>query len=154
MHEKIGHLGIFVSASVAKKEHQEFASNIDLIDCLPPGLYEAVITEKNSDSANIDLVTGDYISRFEARSLEDIRAMGGNTLEDERCFAAVARLSEVNHGLYRTTVQPVVRALATEQGAEFLRRMHPQRVGYELFSDHNPFLQPLAAVAETVITWH
>jgi len=29
IHDKIGHLGIFVSGSVAKKEHGEFASNID-----------------------------------------------------------------------------------------------------------------------------
>ncbi|MGD9273197.1 MAG: DUF3141 domain-containing protein, partial [Desulfobacterales bacterium] len=54
------------------------------------------------------------------------------------------------NGLYRTTAQPIVRAFATEQGAEWLRRMHPLRVGYELFSDHNPALQPLAAAAETV----
>ena len=38
VHDKIGHLGIFVSGGVAKKEHAEFASNIDFIDCLPPGL--------------------------------------------------------------------------------------------------------------------
>ena len=36
VHETIGHLGIFVSGSVAKKEHDEFANNIDLIDVLPP----------------------------------------------------------------------------------------------------------------------
>ena len=44
VHEQVGHLGIFVSAGVARKEHDEFASNIDLIDVLPPGLYEAVLT--------------------------------------------------------------------------------------------------------------
>src|SRR5215218_7296476 len=32
VHDTVGHLGIFVSGGVAKKEHQEFASNIDLID--------------------------------------------------------------------------------------------------------------------------
>ena len=32
VHESIGHLGIFVSAGVARKQHQEFTSNIDLID--------------------------------------------------------------------------------------------------------------------------
>ena len=37
IHESVGHLGIFVSGGVAKKEHQEFASNIDLIDVLQPG---------------------------------------------------------------------------------------------------------------------
>src|SRR6185295_17063584 len=41
VHETVGHLGIFVSGGVAKKEHSEFSSNIDLIDVLPPGLYEA-----------------------------------------------------------------------------------------------------------------
>ena len=41
IHDTVGHLGIFVSASVARKEHDEFASNIDLIDVLPPGFYEA-----------------------------------------------------------------------------------------------------------------
>jgi hypothetical protein len=150
VHETIGHLGIFVSGSVAKKEHQEFASNIDLIDCLPPGLYEAVIQKKAPDAANAELVSGGYISRFERRTLEDIRALGGNSLEDERCFAAVARLSEAAHGLYRTAAQPLVRGLATEQGAEWLRRMHPLRLGYELFSDRNPAVKSLASDAARV----
>ena len=52
IHESIGHLGIFVSGSVAKKEHDEFASNIDLIDVLPPGLYEAVITPKDGTTGS------------------------------------------------------------------------------------------------------
>ena len=42
IHESVGHLGIFVSGGVAKKQHDEFSSNIDLIDTLPSGLYEAV----------------------------------------------------------------------------------------------------------------
>ena len=150
VHETIGHLGIFVSGSVAKKEHQEFAENIDLIDCLPPGLYEAVFQMKTPEVANVELVSGGYISRFERRTLDDIRAMGGNTPDDERCFAAVARLSEATMGLYRTTVQPVVRAFATEEGAEGLRRLHPLRLGYAFFSDRNPTMQPLAQAAHTV----
>jgi pimeloyl-ACP methyl ester carboxylesterase len=150
VHETVGHLGIFVSGSVAKKEHQEFAGNIDLIDCLPPGLYEAVLEKKTPDAANVELVSGDYIARFERRSLEDIRALGGNSLEDERCFAAVARLSEAANGVYRTAVQPLVRGLATEQTAEWLRRLHPLRLGYELFSDRNPAAKALASAAEQV----
>jgi pimeloyl-ACP methyl ester carboxylesterase len=148
VHETIGHLGIFVSGGIAKKEHQEFASNIDLIDCLPPGLYEAVIQKKTADAAHAELATGDYISRFERRTLDDIRGLGGNTLDEERCFAGVARLSDVNLGLYRTILQPLIRSLATEQSAEWLRRLHPLRLGYELFSDRNPVAKPLAAAAE------
>ena len=148
VHETIGHLGIFVSGGIAKKEHQEFASNIDLIDCLPPGLYEAVIQKKTSDADHVELVTGDFISRFERRTLEDIRALGGNTIEDERCFAAVARLSEAIHGLYRTLAQPAIRDMSTEQSAEWLRRTHPLRLGYELLSDRNPAVKPLAEMAQ------
>ncbi|MDP4726727.1 MAG: DUF3141 domain-containing protein, partial [Desulfobacterales bacterium] len=123
---------------------------IDLIDCLPPGLYEAVIEAKTPEAANVELAAGSHISRFESRTLDDIRALGGNTPDEERCFAAVARLSEVTNDLYRTAAQPIIRAFATEQGAEWMRRTHPLRVGYELFSDRNPALQPLAAVARTV----
>jgi pimeloyl-ACP methyl ester carboxylesterase len=148
VHESVGHLGIFVSGSVAKKEHQEFAGNIDLIDCLPPGLYEAVIRKKTADAAHVELASGDYISRFERRTLDDIRALGGNTLDEERCFAAVARLSEAANGLYRTAGQPLVRGLATEPAAEWLRRVHPLRLGYELLSDRNPAARALASAAE------
>ncbi len=150
VHESVGHLGIFVSGSVAQKEHREFTSNIDFIDCLPPGLYEAVMEETSEDTANIDLVDGAYISRFERRTLDDIRALGGNDLEDERCFAAVARLSEMTHGIYRTAAQPIVRALSNDQTAEWLRRSHPLRLGYELISDQNPMMEPLSAAAEWV----
>lgn len=34
VHDDVGHLGIFVSGKVARKEHDEFAHNIDLIDVL------------------------------------------------------------------------------------------------------------------------
>src|SRR6185369_17995502 len=66
IHESIGHLGIFVSGSVAKKEHREFSSNIDLIDTLPPGLYEAVIESKTGETANPELAGGNWVMRCEA----------------------------------------------------------------------------------------
>jgi pimeloyl-ACP methyl ester carboxylesterase len=74
VHETVGHLGIFVSGGVAKKEHNEFSSNIDLIDMLPPGLYEATFERKSGDTSNPDLVSGDWVMRCEARTLDDIRA--------------------------------------------------------------------------------
>ena len=72
-----------------------------------------------------DLVGGDYLVRFEARTLDDIRALGGNDEEDDRKFATVARVSEINLGLYRTFVQPWVRAWANEGFAEWMRELHP-----------------------------
>jgi hypothetical protein len=150
VHESVGHLGIFVSGGVAKKEHDEFASNIDLIDVLPPGLYEAVITRKDPKDTRADLITGDYLVRFETRDLDDIRAFGGNDVEDERRFATVARISEINLGLYRMFLQPWVRSLANQGFADSMRRLHPLRLQYELFSDANPLMQALTAMVEAV----
>src|SRR5271165_6822052 len=141
LHQSIGHLGIFVSAKVATKEHEEFAKAMDLIDVLPPGLYEAEFVEKTSDLPHAELVSGKYLVRFEPRSLNDIRALGGNDVEDDLRFATVARLSEINQGLYRRFVSPFVKATATEQSAQWLRQMHPHRLRYELFSDKNPFIR-------------
>ena len=143
IHESIGHLGIFVSGSVATKEHDQFASNIDLIDVLPPGLYEAVMTPKHPDEDDADLIGGDYLVHFEARTLDDIRSLGGNNEEDEKRFATAARVSEINLGLYRTLFQPWVRGFANEGYAEWMRRLHPQRLQYEIFSRANPFMRPL-----------
>ena len=150
VHESVGHLGIFVSGGVARKEHDEFASNIDLIDVLPPGLYEAVLTPKGEAAANPDLVTGEWVMRCEARTLADIRALGGNDLADEREFEAAARLSEVNLALYRAFAQPVVRALASPQLAEAARQMHPLRRSYEMLGARNPWSAWIAAAAERV----
>src|SRR6516225_6094822 len=118
IHKTVGHLGIFVSGGVARKEHGEFANNIDLIDVLPPGLYEATFEAKSSDTASADLVTGDWVMSCEPRTLDDIRALGGNDAADERRFAAAARVSETNLALYRTFTQPLVRALASPAMAE------------------------------------
>src|SRR5215467_6753176 len=150
IHDKIGHLGIFVAGAVARKEHGEFASNIDLIDTLPPGLYEAVLEPKTDSLPGADLVTGDWLMRCEMRTLDDIRALGGNDSADERCFAAAARMSEVNLALYRTFAQPVVRALVSAPLAETLHQMHPLRLQYQIFSNANPFMAPTASLAEEV----
>jgi Protein of unknown function (DUF3141) len=150
IHESVGHLGIFVATGVARKEYAEFSNNIDLIDVLPPGLYEAVFEAKRDDTASPDLVTGEWIMRCEARTLDDIRALGGNDAADERRFATAARVSEINLALYRTFAQPMVRAMVSKPMAEWLRRLHPLRLQYELLSDKNPWLSPVAAIAQAV----
>ena len=144
IHESVGHLGIFVSAGVARKEHDEFASNIDLIDVLPPGLYEAVQTPRGSDA----MAQGDWVMRCETRTLDDIRALGGNTVEEERMFEAAARVSEVNLAMYRTFAQPFVKALVTPEVAQALKARHPLRMQYDLFGSKNPFMGWVAAAAE------
>ena len=150
LHQSIGHLGIFVSGKVATKEHGEFASCMDMIDLMPPGLYEAVITEVEPGTAHPELIEGRYLFRLEVRSLADIRALGGNDAADDLRFATAARLSEVNLGLYRALVAPAVRAMTTAQTAETRKRLHPNRVRFAMFSDENPLMQPVKAAAEMV----
>jgi len=150
LHQSIGHLGIFVSGKVATKEHAEFASCMEMIDLLPPGLYEAVITEVDENTANPELIHGKYLFRLDARTLDDIRALGANSEEDNQRFAAVARVSEINHGLYRTLAQPAVKAAVTEQSAGLLRQTHPNRLRFEAFSDRNPAMGQVKALAEAV----
>jgi len=148
VHESVGHLGIFVSGGVAKKEHAEFSSNIDLIDVLPPGLYEATFEAKDADTTNADLATGQWVMRCEARTLDDIRAMGGNSPEDERRFAAAKRVSEINLAAYQKFVQPWIKGLVTPQMAESMRNLHPLRMQYEVFSGENPFMSTVKSLAE------
>ncbi len=146
--QEIGHLAIFVSAKVGAKEDEEFVQLIDVIDCLPPGLFEMVIAPRPADVPATGFVTGDWIARFEARSLDDVRALGRNSPEDDRAFAAVARVSEMNLSLYRTFLQPFVRAIANQPMADMARAMDPLRLSYTIFADKNPWmkgLQPLAA---------
>lgn len=150
MHQSIGHLGIFVSGKVATKEHGEFVSCMDMIEVLPPGLYEAVITEVTEDTENPDLIHGRYLFRLEARTLDHLRALGGNDAEDELRFATAARVSEINHGLYCTLAAPAVRAAITPPVAEALREAHPNRVRFSMFSDQNPFMQAVKTMAESV----
>ena len=150
LHHTIGHLGIFVSGKVAAKEHREFVTCMEMIDALPPGLYEATITEVGEDTENAELVDGKYLFRLEARTLDDIRAFGVNSPEDDRRFAAVARLSEINLGLYRTFAEPWVKATVTEPMAEAMRAMHQHRLRFGAFSDQNPLMQPVKPLAEQV----
>jgi len=150
VHDTIGHLGIFVSGGIAKKEHQEFASNSDLIDVLPPGLYEAVMTRKTADSASQDKIVGDWIVRFEPRTLDDVRAIVQPDPENERRFATVRRVSEINLGLYRTLFQPFVRASVNEQTAEWMKKLNQAELPFEIFSERNPLMQQVAQLAEQV----
>jgi pimeloyl-ACP methyl ester carboxylesterase len=150
LHETVGHLGIFVSGKIAAREHGEFTSAMDFIDVMPPGLYEAVIEDVSADTLNRELVKGDYLFSLQARTLDDIRAFGGNDEADDRLFATAARLSEVNLGLYRALVQPWVKSLASEQSAEAMRTLHPSRQRFAAFSDRNPLMQPVKQVADAV----
>ncbi len=149
-HDSIGHLGIFVSGSTGRKEHRKFVNNIDLIDVLPAGIYQAQIADKTDDTLHGELAEGDYVMSIQRRSVEDVRAIVQPDTQSDRRFAAVAHLSDIHLGLYRSLVQPWVRAMVTPTSAYWMRLLHPLRVSYELWSDRNPFAAPFAEKAERV----
>jgi uncharacterized protein DUF3141 len=148
VHESVGHLGIFVSGKVASREHEEFASAMDMIDVMPPGLYEAVIEDIGEDVANRDLIRGKFLFRLERRTLDDIRALGGTSSADELKFRAVDHVSAINRRLYESCLQPWVRSLTLPGFGELSRTMHPNRMRFAVFSDANPAMRWVAQAAE------
>lgn len=149
-HDSIGHLGIFVSSSTGRKEHREFVSNIDLIDLLPPGLYEAHMGAKTEATPHAELVEGENVLSISPRTLDDVRAIVQPNPESDRRFATAAYLSRFNLGLYRSFMQPWVRACVTPCAADLASKWHPLRVPYESWSDRNPLTASVARAAESV----
>ena len=147
---KVGHLAIFVGTKVAAKDHAEFINNMELIDAMPPGLYEIVITEKPGTEASSQGETGDFDLSIEERGLDDIRALGCNSLEDEREFAAVARVSELNNASYQTFLQPWIKMMSGPQVAGAVLQSNPLRLGYSLLSDKNLMMRGVAQAANYV----
>ena len=149
-HDSIGHLGIFVSSSTGRKEHSEFVSNIDLIDLLPAGLYEAHIGDKTEATPHAELVEGDHVLSISRRSIEDVKKIVQPDAERDRRFATAAWLSNVNLGLYRAFLQPWVRASVTPLSTHLLNVLHPLRVSYETWSDRNPLATVVGQQADQV----
>src|SRR5574341_245144 len=149
LHEKIGHLGIFVSASVAKKETHELASTLELIDALPSGLYEAVITDTHPDMPGLEYVEGRYLVQFQPRTMDDILKLDDGR-EDERAFEVVNRISQINQGLYDTFGSPLVKAMSNPVAARITRDLNPARMERWAFSDLNPWMWWVKSAAEWV----
>ena len=152
-HDSIGHLGIFVSGSVGRKEHREFAANIDLIDLLPAGIYRAEVDDRPPGMAADALADDAYLMRIRGSSVEEVRAIVQPDADSERRFAAAARVSTINLALYRNLLQPWVQAWSTPLSARWQQALHPLRIGFEWWSDEHP-LAPLVAQAAQQVREH
>jgi len=147
MHEDVGHLGIFVSGKVARKEGTQIASVLESIEALPPGLYGMQIAEKKKNGDG----KPQYDVSFVELRLEDIVArLNRFKRTDERPFEAVKVVSEFNQRAYELFGRPLVNAFANEYGAKLAREFHPLRWQRWAFSDLNPALWWLAPAAEAV----
>ena len=149
LHEKIGHLGIFVSAGVARRETTELASALELIDTLPPGLYEAVIQDTTPDMPGLQYVDGRYLIQFVPRTMDDILALDDGR-QDERAFEVANRVAQVNQQLYDRFASPVLKTLSSKPAARALREVNPARMERWLFSDLNPAMAWVQGTAELV----
>src|SRR5574341_2088990 len=144
VHDSVGHLGIFVSAAVAKKEHKEIVSTLKAIESLSPGLYEMKIVEEKGAGREKH-----FVINFEERSLEDLRALDDGQ-DDEKAFEAVARLSQLGAEIYRLSSRPWVRALTTSDTSRLRINSQPLRARRYAMSDRNPLLAPIAPMAAAV----
>jgi hypothetical protein len=146
LHENIGHLGIFVSGGVAKREYTQIVSVLKSIEALPPGLYAMKITDTKGAAG-----APEYEVEFVERRLEDIVAQL-NKFEraDEKPFEAVARISEFNQRAYELFARPLIQAMGNEATAQAARVMHPLRAERWSLSDLNPWLAWLGSAAEAV----
>lgn len=139
----VGHLGIFVSAGVARLEHRAILESLGEIEALPPGLYEMKIDNPSGDP---DCHKPAFSVRFEARQVGDLKAD-----YPRAAFERVQRVSEFNETLYRTFVSPWVQALATPWTAEMLKWLHPMRTSRYLLSEaFSPWMRGIATLAEMV----
>jgi hypothetical protein len=142
IHEDIGHLGIFVSGKVAKKEHTQIVSVLKYIQQLPPGLYGMEIHETNGPDGSVE-----YDVTLHERKLEDLKRLQKFDRVDEKPFEAVAALSELNERAYELLVRPIVREATPEWLAKVMREWHPLRVERWWFSDRNPMLSAVPYAA-------
>ncbi len=144
VHDKVGHLGIFVSSSIAKREHAEVASTMKTIEALAPGLYEMIIEEVRGEGQDAHFTVS-----FAERKISDLPGYGDGR-SDEVPFAAVERLSEMQANYYDVFVRPLVQASVTKASAEVSRLLHPLRVQRALMSSKNPLFGTLANSAQAI----
>ncbi len=142
-HGHVGHLGIFVSGSVARLQHRAILESLDEVEALAPGLYEMVIDTPAGDP---DCETGDFTVRFVPREVHDLRIAS-----EDAALAQVAQVSRINEAAYSAFVSPWLRAATSPASAEVLRALHPMRWTRTMFSERvNPWMALVKSTAETL----
>ena len=146
MHADVGHLGIFVSGKVAKREHRNIVSVLKSIEALPPGLYAMRIIEHRDQGGSVE-----YDVEFEERRLEEVaERLNRFKRADEAPFEAVEAVSDFNQRAYELFGRPLVQATANDFTAKLGREFHPLRFEKWSVSDLNPMLWWLGPLAQTV----
>ena len=141
MHKSVGHLGIFVSGKVAKREHAQIVDLIEYIEHLPPGLYGMQVEEQRTNgSVRYDVVLIE-------RQVEDLQILQKYGRKDEMPFETVETVSDALASAYETFIHPVLAPMVPPAAAKLARVVNPQRAQRWALSDINPFLWPLKGMA-------
>lgn len=141
LHPSIGHLGIFVSAEVARREHNAILASLDQLEALAPGLYEMRVEFDATTRA------GDQAAprvSFERRRVEDLPRAA-----DPAAFETVRTQSELLDGWYQLTLGPVARLVGKTPGmAQLAKSAHPMRASRSAWAHAlNPFAAFIDAAA-------
>ena len=144
LHEDVGHLGIFVSGKVAQKEHTEIVEALDYIELLRPGLYVMELEETSGKGKDR------YLSSFREIQLEDTQEFNRLGRKDEKPFELVEKVSVANEHAYELYGRPLVKSMVNETTAQMGRTLHPLRAQRWFFSDLNPLMWPVKAMAPTI----
>ncbi len=152
LHETVGHLGIFVGADIARKEHDQIVNSLDVVENLPPGLYEMRVQLKDGAAPQRwdALEPGSFTVSYEHRTMDDLRALNPEGREEEALFATVARWSELQANAYKAWVRPWMRALPLRAWGDWMAEWHPLRWQRRLWSDAHPAAAWVAQAAEQV----
>ncbi|MGX6569542.1 DUF3141 domain-containing protein [Cupriavidus necator] len=126
LHPKVGHLGIFVSADIARREHRAILHYAEKISQLPPGLYEMQLATA-TDSQGVAAAS------FVSRRLEDLQFE-----PQPPGFDRVQRLSAELDDAYAKLVSPWIRLLSSKLMADWLARWHPMRVSRQVWATSLP----------------
>jgi pimeloyl-ACP methyl ester carboxylesterase len=148
IHQTVGHLGIFVSSQIAKKEHSQILDLLDHIEHLPPGIYEMIIQDESSTDDSLPC----YHAVLKERNIENIFTINSkdNINKNEELFNIVHAISELNSSIYDIYFSPLVQITSNDLFAEILRELHPLRITRYIFSDQQLIFSPLAHLAKQI----
>lgn len=140
LHPTVGHLGIFVSAKVIRFQHRAILEHCQVIETLPPGLYEMIIINPTGDP---DCRKDQYQVQFEERDIKELCSSSST-----KPFEKVRQISEANDQIYRTFLQPFIQMNSNPISALMLEKTHPMRVSRYVFSEKfNAMMWPILWLA-------
>ncbi len=138
-----GHLGIFVSAKVARLEHRAILESLEELNGLAPGLYEMKIDNPSHDP---DCHRPQYSVHFEEQQVENLKFV-----TPYAALERVRQVSEVNEQLYATFASPLMRAFINPWTAAMVEWLHPMRTSRYLLSERfSPWMHGIAGLARMI----